>query len=79
MLQLFKHHTTAAFAHNKTIAVLVERPRSRQRIVVAERQGMHGVESANACLTDTRLGTAGYHSHGLAVTNQIETGDDGMR
>ena len=79
VFQLFQDYAAAAFAHDETIAVLVERTRCRRRVVVADRQRMHGIETADARLADACLCTASQHSSGFASTDQVESGDDGVR
>ncbi len=66
VLQFLQHHHAAAFAHDKSVAVAVERSRSVLGIVVAGAQGAHGAKAAQAQRNDGRFAAAGKHDFGVA-------------
>ncbi len=74
----FENHARSALTHDKTVAVFVEGTRRRCGIVVAGRQGVHGVETADTAGANSRFRTATDDGICLAQTQQHQRIDEGI-
>ena len=72
MLQLLEDETAGTLGHDESVARGAERTAGLLGLVIARREGVHGVEAAHAGLCDGSLGTTGHDGVGLAQTNQVE-------
>ena len=61
VFQFLEHEDARAFAHDKAVAVLVERARGVLGIVVARAHGAHGAKAADADGNDGGFRAAGEH------------------
>ena len=61
VFEFFEHQHAGALAHDKAVALLVERPRGVLGIVVAGAHRFHGAEAADADGHDGGLRAAGEH------------------
>ena len=73
VLQFLKDEAAGTLGHDKSVAQGTERTAGLLGLVVAGRQGMHGVEAAHACSADSSLGTTGYDGVGLAQADEVES------
>ena len=72
MLQLLKNQTAGTLTHDETITAGAERTTGFLWLIIAGRQGLHGIESTNTRLADCSLSTTSQDGVGLAQTNQVE-------
>ena len=72
MLQFLQDEASGTLGHDESVAAGAEGSAGLLGLVVACRQGVHGVEAAYARLTDGSLGTTGNDGVGLAQTNKVE-------
>ena len=72
MLQFFENQTCRTLAHHEAVARAAERTRCGLGTVVAGRQCVHGVESANTSRKDGCFGSSGYDCIGHAEAYVVE-------
>ena len=72
MLQLLKDQTACALTHDETITAGTEWTTGFLGLVITSGEGVHGVETAYTCLTDSCLGTTSHNHVSFAQTNQVE-------
>ena len=65
MFQLLQDETAGTFTHDETVTAGTERATGLLRLIIAGRQGLHGVEASDTRLTDGSLGTTGNDDVGL--------------
>ena len=78
VFQLFHDNNTGAFAHNKAIAIAVERSRSALGLVVARAQRSHGGESRKTNRDNRSLGASSEKNIGVAELNHPPRFADGV-
>ena len=74
----FQHHDGCSFGQDEAVTVPVERLAGPLGVVVLARQGAKGVESGNGQGGHRSLGAAGENDLGLAVTDKVPAGADGV-
>ena len=65
--QFFENENSGAFAHDKTVAVLVKRTRCARRFIVSSRESAHRRKPANSHGRNRRFGAAADHDVGIAA------------
>src|SRR5579872_7038786 len=76
--QFLQHQDAGAFSYNEPIAILVPRPGSPLRFVVAGGKRAHGGKAAHSHRSDAGFGTAADHGIGIVVLDEAEGIADGM-
>src|SRR5206468_8683424 len=66
VFELFHHDNAGAFAHDKTVAVAVERPGSAFGLIIARAESFHGRKSRQTNRDNRSLRTAGKENIGVA-------------
>src|ERR1700730_11166710 len=69
VFQLFHYNNTCAFAHDKAIAITVERSRSALGLVVARAESSHGGETCKTNRDNRSLGASSEKNIGVAELN----------
>ena len=72
MFQFFENQTAGTFAHHESVTACAERTAGTLRVIVAGREGMHGIETTHAAREDGSFGTTGNDDVRLAQTDQVE-------
>ena len=78
MFKFLEDEHTCAFAHDETVAAGAEGSAGTCGVIVAGREGMHGIEASHSARSDGSFCTAGHHDIGLAETDEVEGGRDGV-
>src|ERR1700719_1919909 len=78
MFELFDHHDSGALAHNKSVAVTIEWPRSPLRFVVATTERSHRRKTGEANRNDRRFRTTGEKYVRVAEFNDPPRFADGV-
>ena len=75
VLVLLEDEGAGAFTDDEAVTIRVEGTRCVLGVVVARREGLHGVEASDGRFVDRSLGSARHHDIGLAVADGVESGD----
>ena len=78
MFKFLKDEHTCTFAHDEAVAAGAEGAAGTCGVVVAGREGMHGIEASYSARSDGSFCTAGYHDVGLAETDEVKGGSNGV-
>ena len=72
VLKFLEDEASCSLGHHEAVAACAERARGFRGLVVARREGVHGVESAHAACADGCLGSSADYCVGLTQADEVE-------
>ena len=78
MFEFFEHEDTGTFTHHETVAALAEGTAGALGVVVAGREGVHGIEATESAGRYGSFCTTGDDGVRLAEANEVESVSDGV-